>query len=93
MASGQLLYYQRAASKIPPNPANAPETVAPPSLRIGRPFVMSINSAEYDRVFRRQQSAKMAALAWEREPHWKSWAAAICAAIFIIIVVFLATAL
>ena len=89
MASGQLLYYQRAAAKIPPNPANAPEL----PKRTGRPFVMSINSAEYDRVFRRQQSAKMAALAWEREPHWKSWAAAICAAIFIIIVVFLATAL
>ena len=89
MASAKLLEYKRRASNIPANPANAPE----PSKRIGRPFVMSINSAEYDRVFRRQQSAKMAALAWEREPHWKSWAAAICAAIFIIIVVFLATAL
>ena len=46
---------------------------------------------EYKR--RAAQSAKMAALTWEREPHWKSWTAATCAAIFIIIVVFLATAL
>ena len=82
MASAKLLEYKRRADKIPKLPKAK-----------GRPYIISINSAEYDRVFRRQQSAKMAALAWEREPHWKSWAAAICAAVFIIIVVFLATAL
>jgi hypothetical protein len=60
MASARLLEYKRRADKIP---------VAPK----GRPYVMSINSAEHDRVFRRTQSTKMAALRWEkREPKLRS---------------------
>ena len=62
MASARLLEYKRRADKIPKLPK-----------AIGRSYIMSINSAEYDRVFRRTQSAKMAALAWEGRPSkWRA---------------------
>jgi hypothetical protein len=92
MASARLLKFQEAAAKIPPNPVNAPEPIKPR----GRPYVMSINSAEHDRVFRRTQSAKMAATGWQsRLKPFRSWCeiAALGAGltVFMVACVFLAT--
>ena len=62
--------------------------------KVGRDYVMSINSAEHDRVFRRTQSAKMAAREWERpiEPTWAAWMAGFCIIAFIAVVTVLSLA-
>ena len=81
MASSRLLEFKRRADKIPTAPK-------------GRPYVISINSAEHDRVFRRTQSAKMAAREWERpiEPTWAAWMAGFCIIAFIAVVTVLSLA-
>ena len=82
--SPRLLEYQRRAAKIPPAPW------------AGKGYAPS-KHAEFksdDLVFQRQQSAKMAALDWERpvEPMWKSILAGIFLAITMAIIVILTLA-